>query len=224
MTAGPDASLSIDGPDAFQRAFDLTQPQMDRLRRYAELLAKWQRAVNLVAPDSLPAMWSRHFADSAQLVPLIGSARTCIDFGAGAGFPGLVCAVLMAEKRETTIHLVESNARKCSFLREVARQTGTAVEIHNARIEDMAARGKVNRTDVVMARGVAPLDRLLELVEPYFRSGAVGLFPKGRRAEQEVADAKRTWQFELRTHASTTDPGSRILEIRAPRRAEDGTR
>lgn len=224
MTAAPEAPLSIDGPDALQRAFVLTPQQMDSLRTYADLLAKWQKAVNLVAPDSLAAMWSRHFADSAQLVPLIGSARTCIDFGAGAGFPGLVCAVLMADKRETTFHLVESNARKCAFLREVARQTGTAVEIHNARIEDMAARGKVNRSDVVMARGVAPLGRLLELAEPYFRLGAVGLFPKGRRAEQEVADAKRTWQFQLHAHASMTDPGSRILEIRTPRRARDGTR
>jgi len=224
MTAGQAAPLIIDGPEAFQRAFHIGGAQMDRLRIYAELLRKWQKAVNLVAPDSLPAMWSRHFADSAQVAPFIGSARTCIDFGSGAGFPGLVCAVLMADSRETTIHLVESNARKCAFLREVARQTGTAVEIHNARIEDLATQGTVMPADVVMARGVAPLDRLLDLAEPFFSLGAAGLFPKGRRAEQEVSDARRTWQFELCAHASMTDPDGRILEIRAPRRAEGRTR
>jgi 16S rRNA (guanine527-N7)-methyltransferase len=224
MTAAPVTPVSIDGPEAFRRAFRVTGAQMDRLRIYADLLQKWQKAVNLVAPDSLSALWSRHFADSAQLVPLIGSARICVDFGSGAGFPGLVCAVLMVDTGETSMHLIESNARKCAFLRDVARQTGTAVEIHNARIEDVAAQSKVVSADVVMARGVAPLDRLLELAAPFFYSGAAGLFPKGRRALQEAAEARRTWQFELRTHASMTDPDGRILEIRAPRRVEGRTR
>lgn len=223
MTAAPALPASIDGPEAFQRVFRVSRAQMDRLQIYAELLHKWQNAVSLVAPGSLPALWSRHFADSAQLVPLIGAARACLDFGSGAGFPGLVCAILLSGRPAPIVHLVESNARKCAFLRDVARQTGTAVEIHNARIEDVAGRGKVAEADVVMARGVAPLDRLLALADPYLRSGATGLFPKGRRAQQEVAEARRTREFELLAHASMTDPDGRILEIRASRRLEGGT-
>jgi len=224
MTINTEVADGIDGPDTFARAFGLSEMQMERLKAYAELLQRWQRAVNLVAPDSLPALWSRHFADSAQLVPLIADSRICLDFGSGAGFPGLVCAVLMADRADMAIHLVESNARKCAFLREVARQTGTSVEIHNARIEDVASRGRVADVDVVMARAVAPLDRLIVCAEPYMSAGAFGLFPKGRRAAQEVAEAQRVWRFQMQMHASITDPEGRIMEVRGVRRLEDEAR
>jgi 16S rRNA (guanine527-N7)-methyltransferase len=193
---------------------------MEQFRTYAELLQKWQKAVNLVAPDSLSTIWSRHFADSAQLAPMIGSARSCLDIGSGAGFPGMVAAIMLASHHGTVVHLVESNARKCAFLREVARQTGTAVEIHNARIEDIAVRGRVTDVDVVMARGVAPLDGLLALAEPYLRSKAFGLFLKGRRVEREIAEARQSWVFDLQAHVSMTDPDSQIIEIGALGRLE----
>ncbi len=220
MTAGPGSLKRITGPDDFRSAFGASAHQMEQLRSYAELLGKWQKAVNLVAPDSLSAIWSRHFADSAQLAPLIGSARSCLDIGSGAGFPGMVAAIMRARQNGTVVHLVESNARKCAFLREVARQTGTAVEIHNARIEDAAVRGRVTDVDVVMARGVAPLARLLALAEPYLRSQAVGLFLKGRRVEHETAEARESWVFDLQTHTSLTDPDGCIVEVAALGRLE----
>lgn len=210
------------GRESFRSEFGVTSEQIAKLETYAMLLRKWQKAVNLVARDSLDAIWQRHFADSAQLVPLIQGGSRCLDFGAGAGFPGLIVAILTADTG-TKVHLVESNARKCAFLREVGRQTGTPVEIHNARVEEIAARGTVTDVDVVMARAVAPLARLLEWSQPFFRSGTVGLFLKGRRADQEIAEARKAWTFELRAHPSATEPDGTVLEIRALERLEGRT-
>jgi len=200
------------GPEDLRRDFGATRDQIEKLETYAELLRKWQNAINLVARDSLDSIWQRHFADSAQLLRLIPAGSICLDFGSGAGFPGMVIAMLSANDG-TRVHLVESNARKCAFLRAVARQTGTAVEIHNARVEEYAVRGTVSNVDVVMARGVAPLARLLELSHPFFRDGMTGLFLKGRRADAEILEARRAWMFDLRAHPSETEKGAKLLEI-----------
>jgi len=210
------------GPEDFQADFGATPDQITRLETYADLLRKWQKAVNLVAPHSLNAIWHRHFADSAQLVRLIPPHSTCLDFGAGAGFPGMVVAILSAET-STHVHLVESNTRKCAFLREVARATGTSVEIHNARVEEIAARGTVAGIDVVMARAVAPLTALLDWSAPFFRGETVGLFLKGRRYDEEIAKARGTWTFECNAHPSVTEPEGAVLEIRALERLEGRT-
>ncbi len=210
------------GPETFKAEFGATSEQIASLEVYAALLRKWQQAMNLVARDSLQTLWRRHFADSAQLLPFIPPGSACLDFGAGAGFPGLVVAILAADAG-THVHLVESNARKCAFLREVARQTGTPVEIHNARVEDITDRGTVAHIDVVMARGVAPLTKLLEWSHPFFRSGTLGLFLKGRRANEEIALAREAWTFEARTHPSATEPDGKVLEIRALERLEGKT-
>lgn len=210
------------GPEDFRRRFGATPDQTERLETYAALLRQWQKAVNLVAPDSLDAVWHRHFADSAQLLSLIPANATCLDFGAGAGFPGLVVAILL-DGRARPVHLVESNARKCAFLRDVARQTATPVEIHNARIEEIAARGTVTQVDVVMARGVAPLTRLLALSQPFFGAETIGLFPKGQRAHAEIREARKAWAFDLRAHPSVTDPDGKILEVRGLERLEGRT-
>ena len=210
------------GPDSFQAEFSATAEQIAKLETFAALLRQWQTAVNLVARDSLDVIWHRHFADSAQLSRLIPPDSTCLDFGTGAGFPGMVIAILSSETG-TRVHLVESNARKCAFLQEVARQTGTAVEIHKARVEAIAAGGTVNHVDVVTARGVAPLITSLEWSAPFFRVGAVGLFLKGRRADQEIADARKAWSFDLRALPSATDPEARVLEVRALERLEGRT-
>jgi len=210
------------GPERFQADFGVTPDEIRKLEIYEALLRKWQKAVNLVARDSLEAIWHRHFADSAQLLSFIPPGSKCLDFGSGAGFPGMVIALLRAP-RGTRMHLVESNARKCAFLREVARQTGTAVEIHNARVEEIAAQGTVTTVDVVMARGVAPLAMLLEWSQPFFGAATVGLFPKGRRSDDEIAEARKAWTFELRAHQSVTEPGGKVLEITALKRLEGRT-
>jgi len=208
--------------DSFRRAFNASDHQTERLHIYAALLEKWQGAVNLVAPDTLPIIWQRHFADSAQLLRLIEVPAKCVDFGTGAGFPGMVLAIILAD-RGCEMHLVESNARKCAFLRNVARETATPVEIHNARIEEILARGTVTNANVVMARGVAPLTRLIGLSEPLMAAGAAGVFPKGRRADAEVVEARKAWTFELRSHPSVTDSGGQVLEIWSPRRVKGRT-
>ena len=220
MTPAPSRDLPAFGSDEFRKTFGATDAQMERLESYAALLGKWQKAVNLVAPDSLDVVWQRHFADSAQLLPLIPRGAACLDFGTGAGFPGMVIAMLSASQGQAPVHLVESNARKCAFLRDVARQTATPVEIHNARIEEIAARGTVTQVDVIMARGVATLAKLLELSYPFFGRESVGLYLKGRRAEAEIDGARRGWVFDLRAHGSMTEPNGQILEIRALKRLE----
>ena len=220
MTPAPSRDLPAFGPDEFRDAFGVSDTQMQLLESYAALLGKWQKAVNLVATDSLDVVWQRHFADSAQLLPLIPRGATCLDFGTGAGFPGMVIAMLSTSQDEAPAHLVESNARKCAFLRDVARQTATPVEIHNARIEEIAARGTVTQVDVIMARGVATLAKLLELSYPFFGRESVGLYLKGRRAEAEIDGARRGWVFDLRAHGSMTEPNGQILEIRALKRLE----
>jgi 16S rRNA (guanine527-N7)-methyltransferase len=210
------------GPTSFQASFAATPAQIAKLETYAALLRKWQKAVNLVARDSLDAIWHRHFADSAQLLQLISPGSSCLDFGTGAGFPGMVIAILSVETG-ARVHLVESNARKCAFLREVARQTGTSVEIHNARVEEIATKGTVNGVDVVMARGVAPLAKLLEWSQPFFRGDTIGLFLKGRRVDGEIDEARKAWTFALRAHPSVTEPDGKVLEIRALERLEGRT-
>lgn len=203
--------------------FNASPAQMEKLETYAALLRKWQKAVNLVSPGSLDAVWQRHFADSAQLLRFVPPGSTCLDFGSGAGFPGMILAILAGPTDGLRFHLVESNARKCAFLREVARQTGTAVEIHNARIEEITGRGTVTQADVIMARGVAPLATLFELSRPLFRCGTIGLFPKGRRANGEVAEARKAWTFDVRAHPSVTEPGGKVLEVGALERLEGRT-
>ena len=202
---------AIDGPAAFAEAFRVPRETIHRLQRYADLLAHWQRSTNLVAPSTVPALWSRHFADSAQLAKLAPDARLWLDLGSGAGFPGLVVALLNAGKAEFRMHLVEANRKKCAFLAEVVRETGAPVEVHNARIEALAE--SVDRPDVVSARAVAPLPQLLELVAPFFGAQTRGLFLKGREAEAEIGAARDGWTFDARLHPSQTATDAHVVEI-----------
>jgi 16S rRNA (guanine527-N7)-methyltransferase len=203
----------IDGPESFAEALNVPHETIHRLTRYAELLAHWQKSINLVAPLTLPEVWSRHFADSAQLRSLAPDARLWLDLGSGAGFPGLVVAILQAQIPDFRMHLVESNAKKCAFLAEVARATSALVDIHAMRIEELAERAQSLRPDVVSARALAPLPRLLELAEPFFGEGTRGLFLKGRETEAEIEAAKAGWTFDVRLHPSLTAEDARIVEV-----------
>jgi 16S rRNA (guanine527-N7)-methyltransferase len=242
----------------FASAFNVSRETIDRLGTYEGLLRQWQKAVNLVAPSTLEAAWNRHFPDSAQLLPLAPAARTWVDLGSGAGFPGLVVAILLASSpsprisrgegialeqpgksaaaRAATadtlprITLIESNARKCAFLREVVRKTGisagpqpgVAVDILSTRIETAATQTSLQAPDVISARALAPLDKLLALAAPLFASSTVGLFLKGRDVAAELKAAENLWDFNAELVPSRTEREGRIVVIRNLGRKNEG--
>ncbi len=209
----PAEPKDVAGPAAFAEAFIVPRETIHRLERYAELLAHWQKSTNLVAPSSVPSLWSRHFADSAQLAKLAPDARLWLDLGSGAGFPGLVVALINAGKADFRMHLVEANRKKCAFLAEVARATDAPVTVHDTRIEALAARADLSKPDIISARALAPLPQLLDLAAPFFGPETHGLFLKGREAETEIEAAREAWTFDAKLHPSLTAADSHIVEI-----------
>ncbi len=210
----PSEIRQIATPEDFAAAFDVSRETLERLETYETLLRQWQKAVNLVAPSTLGGIWHRHFADSAQILHLAPEgARSWVDLGSGAGFPGLVVAILLggAGPRVT---LIESDSRKCAFLREVARKTGTTVDILSTRIEQAATQAKLEPPEVVSARALAPLDRLLGLAAPLFTPSTVGVFLKGRDAALEIETAAKAWTFAVEMVPSITEATGRVVVIR----------
>lgn len=181
----------------------------ERLAIFAAELRRWQRALNLVSPASLPHLWTRHIDDSLQVAELGSAAASWLDLGSGGGLPGLVVA---AADPDRPVTLVESDARKCAFLRSTARRMGVAAAVRQERIEDVPAEAL--SPDVVSARALAPLTRLLAYAQPFLRKGAVGLFPKGRNAARELTEAQESWIFDVDIVPSRTDSAGRILRIR----------
>jgi 16S rRNA (guanine527-N7)-methyltransferase len=186
------------------------------LERYSDLLRKWQDAKNLVGPATLDRLWLRHFLDSAQLVPLLGAARSIVDLGSGAGFPGLVIALIHG-RTGVEIELVESNQRKAAFLAEAIRVTHAPAILRAQRIEDYVKQ-RSQGIDIVTARALAPLDRLLELADPLLKTGARALFMKGRDVEQELTQAQRSWRLDSDLVPSLTDESARIVVVRGAHR------
>ena len=213
----------IRGPEDFAEAFKVPRETIHRLERYAALLAHWQKADQSRGPSTLPRLWPRHFADSAQIRDLAPEARLWLDLGSGAGFPGLVVAILQTGPPDFRMHLVDSNKKKCVFLAEVARETKAPVDIHAMRIEELAESAHSLRPDVVSARALAPLPRLLELAGPFFGPRTRGLFLKGREAEAEMEASRASWDFAAALHPSLTSPGSHILEVTALRRRDEAS-
>ncbi len=214
---------AVTGPEDFAARFDVSRETIAKLLAYEALLRQWQRTINLVAPSTLDQIWSRHFADSAQLLALApAGAQHWLDLGSGAGFPGLVLALLLAERGGASMTLIESDQRKVAFLREVARKTGVPVDILCERIEKRATQTKL---DVITARALAPLPRLLDLAAPYFSDDTVGVFPKGREAQAELDAASMRWNFSVALHPSLTDGEGRVVEVRALKaKTEDHSR
>jgi len=213
---------AITTPEDFARAFGVSRETLERLETYEALLKQWQRTINLVAPSTLSDIWHRHFADSAQLLALAPGAERWLDLGSGAGFPGLVLAILLAERGHGRVTLIESDTRKAAFLAEVARRVGVAVDIQGTRIEKSATQAKLGPVDVVTARALAPLPRLLELSAPYFSGPTMGLFLKGREVEAEVEAARQLWDFEPELRQSLTAISGRIVVIRALKAKTEG--
>lgn len=183
-----------------------------RLELYHALLLKWQKAINLVGPTTLADAWRRHFLDSAQLWPLVQSRLTqgptvLADLGTGAGFPGLVLAIA-AEDQPLAVHLVESDSRKCAFLIEVAQATKTKVQIHAVRAETLKLHA-----DIVTARALAPLDKLLGLAAPLLKPDGECLFLKGAEAASELTQAGQSWKMHATLQPSLTDPAARLIRI-----------
>lgn len=188
----------------------------ERLRIYHDLLLKWQKQINLVAPSTVVEAWPRHFVDSMQLAPLITRGTNLVDFGSGAGFPGLVLAILNAEGSLTHVDLVESNGKKAAFLRAVVRETGLSqtdmtVTIHNKRVE--AVSDVLPSPDWITARALSSLSELLTMSEPFWGPSTRAIFPKGREHRAEISQAKTVHDFSYKLRDSCSGDGSVLIEI-----------
>jgi 16S rRNA (guanine527-N7)-methyltransferase len=202
------------------RALTLTpvsRETLDRLDRFVALLLDWQRTTNLVAPSTLPQLWTRHIADSLQLIDLAPEARRWVDIGSGGGFPGLIIACSLAEERSedprASMILIESNAKKAAFLREAIRVTESPATVCADRVENVvdSLRGHV---EVVTARAVAPLKQLIDLCYPLLAEGARALFHKGQDIEAELAETTRYWKMTVNLVPSRTSPTGVIVDLR----------
>ena len=196
--------------EAFRR--DVSRETRERLEIYEALLRRHQRRTNLVSAASLPALWTRHFLDSAQLAPLLADDASghTVDVGSGAGFPGMVLAIVDGARRYS---LVEANGKRCAFLREVADATGTAVSVIEGRLEAPEVRAALAPAGTIVARACAPLAQLLGLVFPVLESHTYCIFPKGRRYRSELDAARRRWNFRADIVPSRTAAEARILRI-----------
>jgi 16S rRNA (guanine527-N7)-methyltransferase len=171
--------------------------------------------MNLVGPSALESFWLRHACDSAQLLSLEPTAQRWLDVGTGAGLPGVVLAILARDKPGMTVDLVESLGKRAVFLRTVTAELGLPATVHHGRVEELS----LSRPDVVTARAVAPLNKLLGLTAQHLRRGSIGLFHKGRNLDAELAEALQTWRFDSTVTPSVSDPSGRILKVWSLRRA-----
>jgi 16S rRNA (guanine527-N7)-methyltransferase len=202
------------------RALALVQVSRETLARLDEfvgLLLRWQRTTNLVARGAIGEIWSRHVADSLQLLKLAPAARLWVDLGSGGGFPGLVIACALADAPGARVHLVESSAKKAAFLREAARTVALPALVHATRIEEFV-RTFNGSPDVVTARALAPLADLLAYAEPMLKRGAQGLFPKGQDVEAELTETAKYWNIEAALVPSATHADGRIVMVRRAER------
>lgn len=191
---------------------DVSRETLDKLTRFSDLVSKWSPRINLVSRSDLPFLWERHIKDSLQLLRLAGKASRWVDIGSGGGFPGIVVAIA---RPDMEMHLIESDTRKATFLRTCARELDLAIAIHAKRTEQVEPL----KADIVSARALAPLDRLLAMVVRHIAPDGTALLPKGEKAAEELAMAQKTWSFSTTQHPSDTRKGATILQIGAISRA-----
>ena len=200
---------------AFQVLRGATPAQMADLEAMIERLTAANAVMNLIGPDTLPDVWNRHILDSAQLLDLVPGASNWADLGAGAGFPGLVLAILLKDRVDSHVWLVDSLGKRCRFLQEVVDALSLRATVVNGRAEDQRIK-----VEVVTARALAPMDRLLGYAQPYLQRGAQGLFLKGEKAEAELIEAGKVWHFDSTLSVSRSDPRGRIVSVRSLRRVQ----
>ena len=194
----------------FSEVMKATADQMAALQRFEQLLSEWNGRMNMVGPSALPTFWRRHAFDSAQLLYVEQGALEWADVGAGAGFPGVVLAILLKDRAGAVVHLIESMAKRAAFLEVVCAELGLPAELHHARAEAVTPPRGVQ---VVTARACAPLPRLLGYTRRFFAAGARGVFLKGQGVEAELTDARRSWTLDATVLPSRSDPSGRILRI-----------
>ena len=203
-----------------KRALALTpvsRETQERLKNFVALLLLWQNKFNLVSSSTLPVLWSRHVADSLQLLALAPDARVWVDFGSGAGFPGVPVACALADRPGAMVHLVESVGKKANFLREVVSKVGIPAQVHQVRAEKFG-ESCAEPVDVVTARALSPLKTLCDQAFPLIDKGALGLFPKGQDVGAELTEAAKYWTLEASLVPSMTNPASRIVVLRGLKR------
>jgi 16S rRNA (guanine527-N7)-methyltransferase len=194
-------------PDDFARLANVSRETFSRLKIYADTLVQWQGAINLVAPSTIADMWRRHFLDSAQLYRHApDSAKVWIDLGSGAGFPGMVLAIMGAEK----MHLVESDRKKCEFMRQISIATKTTVAIENRRIEEISGIA----ADVVVSRALAPLHELLRLAEPFAADTTTCLFLRGQGVVDELTKTAKYWIIDHDLMPSLTNSSGVVVRVK----------
>ena len=212
MSAAPPAPM---GAGEFARLANVSRETTARLAAYLDLLRAWSRGTNLVGASSLADPWRRHMLDSAQLARFVpAGADRVVDIGSGAGFPGLVLALALAE-RGVRVDLIEVNSRKAAFLAAAVRETGAPARVHRARAES----APVAPAPAVTARACAPLPKLLAWARPLLAPGGRAVLPKGRRAKEELTAARRDWKMTVARRPSMSDPSGVILIVENLERA-----
>jgi 16S rRNA (guanine527-N7)-methyltransferase len=212
VTDRGDRSLAADRARALA-LMPVSDETRTKLDAFVALLINWQRRINLVAAATLPQLWTRHIADSLQLLRLAPEARIWVDLGSGGGFPGIPIACALAGRPGAAVHLVESNGKKAAFLREAVRVTGAPAIVHAERIEKFGDSAPAH-IDVVTARALAPLKLLYELAMPFLARETVGLFLKGQDIEAELTEAAKYWTVQYGLQASLTGSDSRVVVVR----------
>jgi 16S rRNA (guanine527-N7)-methyltransferase len=216
-TPGPPAAVLAQDRARALALTPVSRETVARLDRFVAALLDWQSRVNLIAPSTQPHLWTRHIADSLQLLTLAPQARIWADFGSGAGFPGLAIACALAQWPEACVHLVESNTKKAAFLRAAARAAAIPAVVHEMRVVDFTATA-LPPVEAVTARALAPFSDLLAMAYPLLKKGAVGLFPKGQKVDVELTEAAKCWNIEATLELSRTDSKARIVVVRGAQR------
>jgi 16S rRNA (guanine527-N7)-methyltransferase len=207
------ADQLADDRQAALRLVPVSRETEDRLAAFVELLDRWRRTTNLISNSTFASVWTRHIADSAQLIALAPEAKIWVDMGSGAGFPGLVIAIQFADVPGALVHCIESDGRKCAFLREAARATGAAAVIHPQRVEAIEPES-LGAVDAVTARAFAPLPPTLKLARPWMERGAIAVFPRGESARDQVAALPEATAYAIEALPSVVNPKAAILRIR----------